>query len=302
MKVLGVAATAVAAATVLAAALAAPARAEPGVAERFQNVRLWVQPEYDDPRLLVMMEGDVPADTLLPTTVRFLVPTGAQMYSAGSIDSSGNYSGGPPQRIASAVAGWDEISYQLTSTTFRVEYYQDAISGQGDKTSEFALRTLLPADSVTLEVQQPYQSSAFSVTPAASGTRQDEHFTYFQYVYGTWEPDKALAFTISYTKPESRTSVDLISGDEDGGAGRSPAVWVIIGVIGAVAAGASTYVALRSRRPAPAFRRTPTAREAGPTSRAGRARPQFCPHCGDSLEPGDAFCSSCGAEARRKRG
>lgn len=299
MKLIGGATTLIAATAALAVAFTTPVRAEPGVAERFQNVQLWVQPEYDDPRLLVMMQGDVPADTPLPATVRFLVPTGAQMYSAGSIDASGNYSGGPPRRIASSIPGWDEITYQLTSTTFHVEYYQDVIRGQTDKTVKFELRTLLPADGVTLEVQQPYRSSAFSVTPSASSTSQDQHFTYFQYSYDTWEPEKPLPFAVTYTKADSRTSVELIGGGDDGGSGRSPAVWVIIGLIGAAAAAASAYVALRSRRPAPVSR--PAPRAPGRERRSGGARPWFCPRCGDSLDPGDTFCSSCGAEVHRRR-
>ena len=62
----------------------------------FQNVQLWVNPEYDDPRLLVMLEGQI-VGTQPPAEVRFLVPSAAEMYSAGSMDAQGRYSGGPPR-------------------------------------------------------------------------------------------------------------------------------------------------------------------------------------------------------------
>ncbi|MFC1987592.1 hypothetical protein ACFLVH_03510 [Chloroflexota bacterium] len=42
----------------------------------FQNVHLWVNPEYDDPRLLIMLEGQI-VGTQPPAEVRFLVPSTA---------------------------------------------------------------------------------------------------------------------------------------------------------------------------------------------------------------------------------
>ncbi len=63
----------------------------------FKNVTLWINPEYDDPRLLVMLEGKI-VGVDAPAQVRFLVPAAAQMFSAGSKDAQGKYSGGPPSR------------------------------------------------------------------------------------------------------------------------------------------------------------------------------------------------------------
>ncbi len=86
----------------------------------FKNVTLWIYPEFDDPRLLVMLEGQI-VGVQVPATVRFLVPSAAEMYSAGSMNAQGQYSGGPPRREPSAIAGWDEISYEVTTDTFRIE-------------------------------------------------------------------------------------------------------------------------------------------------------------------------------------
>ena len=85
----------------------------------FDNVHLWVYPEFDDPRLLVMLQGQI-SGAQPPVTVSFLVPSTAEMYSAGSIDSQSQYSGGPPDREPSAFSGWDAVSYELTSDIFHV--------------------------------------------------------------------------------------------------------------------------------------------------------------------------------------
>jgi hypothetical protein len=97
-----------------------------------KSVHVWVNPEYDDLRLLVMIEGQI-VGAQVPVRIRFLVPTTAVMFSAGSKNSFGEYKGGPPERKASSTPGWDEISYGLTENTFRVEYY-DAIGQLPDKT------------------------------------------------------------------------------------------------------------------------------------------------------------------------
>src|ERR1017187_3723116 len=115
----------------LSGALVQPALAQTSnVPTGYKSVTVWVYPEYDDPRLLVMLEGQVVPST--PSAqVKFLVPQSANLFSAGSKNAQGVYSGGPPDRKASSTPGWDEISYTLSSTaaTFRVEYYDDIIKG-----------------------------------------------------------------------------------------------------------------------------------------------------------------------------
>ena len=120
----------------------------------FQNVQLWVYPEFDDPRLLVMMEGQI-VGAEAPVEVRFLVPSAAEMYSAGSMDAEGQYSGGPPARQASSEPGWDEISYTVTTDTFRVEYYDPVITDQPDKLINYEFRTLYPVSGLTITFQEP---------------------------------------------------------------------------------------------------------------------------------------------------
>ncbi len=106
-----------------------------------KNVTLWLNPEYDDPRLLVMLEGKI-VGVNPPARIRFLVPTAAEMYSAGSRDATGNYTGGPPDRKASSITGWDEISYELQTDTCRVEYYDPIIAGQPDKENSYYFQFL----------------------------------------------------------------------------------------------------------------------------------------------------------------
>ncbi|MEW6034539.1 MAG: hypothetical protein AB1603_06770, partial [Chloroflexota bacterium] len=171
-----------------------------------KSVRLWVYPEYDDPRLLVMLEGKIEGASP-PATVRFLVPAGAEMYSAGSMDSQGKYSGGPPRRKPSDLPGWDEISYEVTSDTFRVEYYHDIIQGQPDKTIAYEFRTLYPITVLLVTVQEPLRSSDFVVVPRAHFNDSGEGFRYHQYSFPGLGRDETLKFDISYTRSDPDPSL-----------------------------------------------------------------------------------------------
>lgn len=84
-------------------------------------MRLSIWPEYDDlaqlgyPSVLVILEGEIVSDNI-PATIRFLVPSDAVMYLVGS-GPRDEYIGATPERKASDITGWDEISSALFTET-----------------------------------------------------------------------------------------------------------------------------------------------------------------------------------------
>lgn len=265
----------------------APALAEqePG---GFRNVQLWVFPEYDDPRLLVMIQGEVEGADI-PATVRFLVPAAAEMYSAGSMDAQGSYSGGPPRREPSTLQGWDEISYEVTTSVFRVEYYDPLISGQPDKAVSYDFHPLYPISQLSVQVQEPRTSSNFSVAPQADSTSSEESFRYHNYSYSGLDKGQSLHFDISYTKSDPNPSLMI----EAGASTNAPLIaGIAVGL--AVLLGAGGLLVLRSRpkrRLAPA-RSTRQTQTGGVGSEPRRNR--FCSQCGQRLDGSPRFCPNCG--------
>lgn len=256
----------------------------------FKNVRLWVNAEYDDPRLLVMMEGQI-VGAQAPAEVRFLVPATAQMYSAGSMDAQGKYSGGPPNRQASSIPGWDEISYTVTTGTFRVEYYDTIITGQPDKTISYEFRRLYPIANLDVYVQVPRRASNFTVSPAGKASTDSEGFATYVYNYSGLDTATPLRFDISYTKTDSSPS--LTSGDTGSGAS-DPATMAIIAItVGAVIVGGFLWIRKSKPRTRAARRqlaRATSAREPAVKPAKGR----FCTQCGERIEASDRFCPHCG--------
>ncbi len=173
----------VAVATMVLGIAAPKALAQTAEPTALKNVRIWVNPEYDDalqigrPSLLVMIEGEM-SGAQPPVTIRFLVPTAAEMYSAGSKNSFGEYKGGPPDRKASSVTGYDEISYQLTENIFRVEYYVPiAQLGEVQKSFTYDFVRFYLVQNLSVTVQQPKSSDNFTVSPSGTPSIDNEGFS-----------------------------------------------------------------------------------------------------------------------------
>jgi hypothetical protein len=261
----------------------------------FKNVNLWVYPEYDDPRLLVILQGQI-TGVNPPTLVSFLVPSQAEMNSAGSMDAQGNYSGGPPDRKSSQISGWDEISYELKTDTFRVEYYDPVITSQPDKQISYDFRYLYPISDLKVVIQEPTKSTNFNVVPdGTAGTEGGFRVHYFS--YSNLTADTPLHFDISYTKTDPNPS---ISSPSTTPAGSNSHVWIFV-TVGIIAlAGTGAYVVKSSKKAA----NVKTAR-----SKAGQAafkpgRPhktRFCNQCGSSVEDTSNFCSKCGYKLKKSK-
>ncbi|MDD5191489.1 MAG: zinc ribbon domain-containing protein [Dehalococcoidales bacterium] len=268
-----------------------------GESVKYKNVHIWVNPEYDNPRLLVMMQGQLDGVTA-PATVTFLVPTTAEMYSAGSIDADGKYTGGPPDRVASSVSGWDQISYTVNSDTFRVEYYDAIIQGLPDKTIDYQFRTLNPISQLTFLIQEPLKSGNYTVVPAGNVSRDSENFTIHTYSYPTIDSQSPLEFKITYTKADNipsltgATTTAATAGTSGGST--SPLLFVIpfvliIGVIGVL--WYSTNQKKHRKKAAP----QPVKAKAANGTTGTKPKNIFCPECGEP-NPGTKFCPNCGTK------
>ncbi len=256
----------------------------------FNNVQLWIYPEYDDPRLLVMLEGQI-AEAESPAVVRFLVPSEAEMYSAGSMDAQGQYSGGPPDRESSSIPGWDEITYEVTTNTFRVEYYDPIIIGQSDKSIIYEFHWLYPISSLEVFVQEPRRSSDFNISPAGSTLVDDQGFTTHIYSFPELEDTSPLRFEISYYKSDTRPSLSINENELPS----SLLVVVIAVILGTAAVGGFFWIRKSKPRTRQAQRQL-ARNQLERRQKNNQSRTRFCSQCGQPINSSDKFCIHCGAK------
>ena len=270
--------------------------------ESYSNVRLWIYPEYDDPRLLVMLEGRIDG-TEPPAEVKFLVPATAEMYSAGSMDAQGNYSGGPPDRKSSSITGWDEISYQVTSDTFRVEYYDPIIFGNPDKTISYMFRTVYPMPDIEIIIQEPISATDFMVSPEGDKFVDVAGFNSYSYLYTNLEPLTIIQFDITYTRTAAVPSLSLYgeaispSQTASGENETSNNIWIVIILTVVTVIIIAAFVWRRRTAPVTrAERRRITRKDDKRELRGSTPTPKFCSQCGNPVDSTHKFCPSCGTK------
>ena len=259
-----------------------------------ENVQLQVYAEYpSEPGSppLIILDGQISGATP-PVDVRFIVPSGVEMYSAGYIDTAGDYKkgydyDGPPLTEASGIPGWDIISITVQSTTFVVEYYDpNIITGDKDKAISYQFRWLYPVSDLTAFVQAPLGAGNFEVTPAGqlSSFQGSEYYIYeFNNLpFTNLDEQQPLEFKITYST--GGTNPLLITG-------------IVIGVF-AIFTAAYFWTRRRAKTTRPERRRSakqtarPPQPTAGPAKNGAPAR--FCRHCGQRLERSSKFCPQCG--------
>jgi hypothetical protein len=252
------------------------------------NMTLWIYPEYDDPRLLVMTEGRLTGVTA-PAQIRFLVPSAAEMYSAGSIDAQGKYSGGPPDRKASSISGWDEISYTVTTNVFRIEFYDPVIPTEANKSFSYDFRSVYPISDLKVIVQVPTKATDFSVVPAGVKTTEGS-FAVYTYSLVSPKLDEPLHFDISYSKSDPNPSV----GTPTPAAGNSASakklniLWPVLGIVGLLLIVIMVLWLIKTRNKMNPVKSAPVV-----SSKNTKQRSKFCSQCGKRLDYPSKYCPYC---------
>lgn len=293
-----------------------------------KTMKVSVWPEYDDPRVLVIYQGEFNDGTSFPKVVKFSAPTGSEINQVCALKQPGD------EHLCQLYETSIEqdnlnISFTLPITTYFMEYYWDGIKGQPDKSFTFKYIAPYTVDKLDLEIQQPLRTADFKLAQTYASVNSDEHgMKNYHYVFNNVTQGQVISIDASYTKSDNKPSVAKKpgSGSTSSGGGGVNYYW-IAGTAGAALALFIGYK-LFNRKPAyvpiPAAQpRRPVRIEAGrqaqaqssrreqfrqpqnqppkatPANRQGVAMSAFCPSCGVKLNAGDNFCHGCGEKTRR---
>ena len=301
------------------ALIIAPANAQGPADLTTLIIKLW--PEYDDPRLLVIIDGELATPG---TEIRLPIPTGAQLNAVATAGGNGRLLKND-WREETAEDGSRLLVMTPANPIFRVEYYTP-LSIDGDKRIiQFELPAgYFNADDATIETLLPPGSEDIELTPPAdeSGPTQDQAHI-FQRTLGQ-VTDQDISQLVVYanpsgalTVPETNTASDTLSppqtsppaATESQAAKSSINPWIIglgIAAVLLIVGGAVGLWLTRDRGeediPAP-----PPARRKGKKKKTSQAKvppaagnlDQFCRQCGREFGPDDRFCRYCGAPRQK---
>lgn len=291
------------------ALIAPPAMGESDETLTIKTMRVSLWPEYDDPRVLVMYQGEFYNEAIFPQPVAFPVPLGSEMNQVCALQ--------PPDnshlcQLYETLTESDSlsISYTLPIPTYYLEYYWDGITGQPEKSFAFQYVSPYAIDTLEIEVQQPLKATGFELVPQyASATSDSQGLKYFHYVFKDVKPGQVINIDASYAKSDDEPS---ISGGQISEAGGSNGyIWIGIGA--AIVAIAGGFILFRrkpvvtraqSRRTAKleakraVAHRTQRPAAPVPSLPAPGTKVLFCSQCGAKLTADAAFCHLCGAKTK----
>ena len=146
---------------------AARALAQGTTAPQIDNATLRLWPEYDDPGLLVILDGTFVTGTAkFPLNVSFPVAASPRGVQTTEKTAAGQLITQPWQMNG------DQLTYSLPGPSFQVEYYTDRPpAANGQRTLEYTFKAPYAIRQLAIDVQQPARSSAFSVTPRRRAPR-----------------------------------------------------------------------------------------------------------------------------------
>lgn len=291
------------------------------------RLRLSIWPEYDDPRVLVMLRGELTPRQAFPARIVLPIPKGAEIIGAGMISDQEELLLHPHKVVPGEAQ--DSLELQLPVPRFFVEFYYAPFPGTDSaRRFAYAAPTTYPITVFEVDIQQPLQATGFVVEPAPmERSTDDKGFTYHQFVAHNVDPGQNLTYTIAYTKASNTPSVpkQTPAPQPSTAAKPPPAPTTSPRVISLALLGGAVLLfvgwawltrASRAQTPvpttsAPAGSLTETflaliqaeeqpadtvPQSAGPTP---EPPVHFCTQCGRKLAPEDRFCAGCGKAIQR---
>jgi mono/diheme cytochrome c family protein len=274
---------------------------------RITRLQLSIWPEYDDPRVLLIVRGELAPGVAYPTHVTLPIPKGAELIGAGMISELGELLLHPHRVIPGDAS--DSLEITLPSPGFFAELYFDPFEASGDaKRFGYTFEAPYPINQFDVDIQMPYTASEFGTEPPAMAQETEgRDTTYHRFAYRDVAAGQPTTFTVSYVKTDPQPSVPKAGSPPaaDSPAARGPQDRLLIyfgilaGVTAAYVLGTLLWIAYRRRRAAPTSPETQPLPLTAPSvpPPVAPAAANFCSHCGRALDADYAFCPGCGHAA-----
>jgi len=288
------------------------------------RLRLSIWPEYDDPRVLIMLRGEMTPRQAFPASITLPIPKGAEIIGAGMISEQNELLRHPHQVLPGDTQ--DSLQLNLPVPRFFVEFYYNPFTTSGpEKRFVYPAPTTYPIEVFEVDIQQPLKTTSFALDPSPMERMTDNQgFTYHQFIYRDIGKGQSPTFTVSYTKTVPTPSVPKPQPTPQRTEKERPRAdhaLLSLGILAGASllfAGWAWLVRVSQRRPrsatAPSSQsvsmsdtllallqedaQTHITANTSPTPQQTRVI-NFCAHCGRKLVPDDRFCSGCGKPIKR---
>ncbi len=267
-------------------------------APRLQTLNISLWPEYDDPRVLVIMSGTLAQAN---QQVRVPLPPGSELNAVAYASEEGQLL--TADWTPETRQGQTYIIISVPTQQFHLEYYLDAVSS-GEKT---VVRVRIPVPQAriaqaTLTVQQPRNTTDFVADPPLGNPEPGfDNLMYASRDLGPLSPGDIIEQEVRYTRlvPGLSTTPRAITTPVPSADDRTPPSrnWRLVTIGIAIVLVMAVLVVWWLRRQSMAVETPPVSK--------GRKRkrpvetttlPKYCPNCGHPFGPNDRYCAMCGTK------
>ncbi|GAB6171473.1 hypothetical protein JCM15765_09510 [Paradesulfitobacterium aromaticivorans] len=183
------------------------------------DFNVMVKPEYDDPRTLVIYEGNfINSGTEIikkNTPISFIIPKDATVGMACELNAQGGHEC-QPYTTKDLGDNKVQLSWNITKDLqpnqkypIFLEFYYDNKAVAPNKTFDYTFTPTYNLDSLNLTVTAPKASSSFAISPSAPTTQRDqEGLNNYLYNFTNKVSGDAVTLKVSYTKNDNKPTFD----------------------------------------------------------------------------------------------
>jgi hypothetical protein len=295
----------------LALALAWPSltQAQAAVTMDTLTVQLW--PEYDQPKVLVIYDFKVSADTALPAQVTVRIPAGAELLAVAYDQNGGllnaDYQG--PTRDGD----WDVLTLTVASqTVYHVEYYYPFEKNGAARRFVY----LWPGDYAVKEfrvkLQEPAGATNVQTDPVLPAIApESDGLIYHSTLINDLGVGEQFTLKVNYDKPDDSLSASALdvrpTGNLDSNTtGRTALTtylpWILGGLGFVLLAGGVFWYWQSGRESGGQRKRHASRRAVVEEEEEDQDDLVYCPQCGKRAQSDDRFCRACGTRIRHGEG
>ena len=271
----------------------------------FSSAKIYLLPEYDQPKTLVLTQLTLASDTALPVSLKLSIPAKAQIWAVAVADSTGALV--DAAYTTKTQADRTELSFASDSLTVHVEYYDTLVKNGAARHIEYDWPGDYAVDALTVDFQQPVGATNLVLIPPSVSTTTEQGFTHYQTGAVSLKAGQTFRLTADYQRQTDSLSSPTAQAPASATLPKNQLnqFWstnqlsLLLGVLGGllvVGALASLVFWQRNHPSAPQRKR-----HARPVlaEKPLEDKVVFCSQCGNPAKPGDVFCRACGARLRR---
>jgi hypothetical protein len=283
------------------------AGAAPVVTLENLTIQLW--PDHDQLAVLVIYDFNLDANTPLPTTMRFQIPSSANLAAVAS-DSGGTLVD-VAHELLTAQGDNRVVTFTITDqTSYHVEYYLPYTLEGKVRNFVFTWPGDYAVKSFNLALQKPSAATNIATDPVLADIPSDQNgFAYEATSILTLAAQQTFSLKVRYENDSDTLSASTLriqpsSPLTDTLPGQVSLVtyipWVLAGLALLLIVGGISWYWFSSRGStgSPKRRQRLSARAKTPDD-ATQDRQVYCHQCGKRAQTDDRFCRTCGAELRQ---